>query len=105
MKPALLLALSLCAIPTQARTTDVAVAGEEWFFEQITQTSVDSSAFITGGQAGHPDVTVLRFATKELCEIALTKIGFLNSGVDFPMGTGSYFARVGSVFTVCLRAR
>src|SRR4051812_12067927 len=100
-----LLLLSLLALPAQAAAPTPTLATEEWFFEQITQTSVDSSAFITGGQAGHPDVTVLRFATKELCELALTKIGFLNSGVDFPMGTGSYFARVGAIFTVCLRAK
>lgn len=72
-----------------------------WFTEQITYASVDSNNFITGGQAGHATVTILEFTTKVLCEEWVTANGFLHSGVDLPMGTGSYFARVGATFSEC----
>lgn len=72
-----------------------------WFTEQITIASVDSNNFITGGQAGHATVTVLEFSSKLLCEEWLAANGFLRSGVDVPLGTGSYFARVGALFSEC----
>lgn len=72
-----------------------------WFTQQITYASVDSNNFITGGQAGHVTVTILEFSTKLLCEEWVTANGYLRSGVDQPMGTGSYFARVGATFSEC----
>lgn len=72
-----------------------------WFTEQITIASVDSNNFITGGQAGHATVTVLEFSSKVLCEEWLAANGYLRSGVDVPLGTGSYFARVGALFSEC----
>lgn len=72
-----------------------------WFTEQITLASVDSNNFITGGQAGHATVTILEFYSKLLCEEWLAANGYLRSGVDVPLGTGSYFARVGALFSEC----
>jgi len=51
--------LALLAGPAHADT---------WITEQITVSSVDSGQYITGGQTGHPMVTILEFATRDLCE-------------------------------------
>lgn len=98
------LPLLLLSLPVQAMPP-IQPDHQEWFVEQITQTSTDSGGFFTDARAGHPEVTLLRFATRELCEDALAKLGVWRSGVDFPMGTGSYFARLGVVFSVCLRSK
>ena len=88
--------LALLAGPAHAET---------WITEQITVASVDSGQFVTQGQTGHPVVTVLEFASRELCENFKATVIFLNHGVDVPMGTGSYFARVGAIFTDCVLKR
>ena len=96
MNPKALALVALLAGPAHADT---------WITEQITVSSVDSGQFITGGQTGHPVVTILEFATRDLCENFKATAAFLNYGVDVPMGTGSYFARVGAVFTECVMKR
>ena len=74
---------------------------ETWMIEQITLASVDSGQFVTEGQTGHPVVTILEFATRELCDNFKASAASLTHGVDVPMGTGSYFARVGAISTEC----
>lgn len=80
-----------------------APAPDVWFIEQITVASVDSGAFIAAGQAGAPAVSVLEFSSEQRCLDWLARNSALHFGVDQPMGTGSYFARLGVWFTECAK--
>lgn len=96
-----LAALFIGAVFAAPTTAPVPAPAPIWFTEQLTYISVDSNNFITGGQAGHVTVTILEFTTKTLCEEWVIANSSLHFGVDQPMGTGSYFARIGATFSDC----
>lgn len=94
---AALTAVNAFAAPPAAVHVEVPV----WFVEQITVASVDSGSFIASGQAAAPAVTIIEFSSERRCLDWIAKHSSLHFGVDQPMGTGSYFARIGVIFSEC----